>query len=113
MATKRKKLVTINESVPREEQHTHPCSDCPFARSSIKGWLGGSTAEEYLVIGHSDEPIACHMHDNQQCAGAAMYRANVMKLPRNKEALRLPAECKSVFATPMEFLAHHGRESDG
>jgi len=37
----------------------------------------------------------------------AIYRANIGKLPRDRSALRLPVDRVAVFATPMEFQAHH------
>jgi hypothetical protein len=51
--------------------------------------------------------VDCHTVSNQQCAGAAIYRANVCKEPRRQELLRLPADKVKVFAWPTEFWAHH------
>lgn len=70
-------------------QHTAPCSDCPWRRDSIPGWLGGDTSKEFVRLGHSDDVYNCHVITNQQCAGLAVFRANVIKRcdPPN---LRLP-----------------------
>lgn len=107
---KRKQCISTSEATPRKQQHTQPCTDCPFARTALRGWLGGCTPEEYLALAHGDEPILCHATGNQQCAGAAVYRANVGKHCRERTALKLAADREEVFATPMEFLEHHERE---
>ena len=77
-----------------------------MARASLPGWLGGATPDEYRCLAHSDQVVNCHVISNQQCAGMAIYRANVVKRcdPPN---LKLPKDTSKVFATPMEFMAHH------
>lgn len=89
-------------------QHTKPCPDCPMARKSLRGWLGGSTPEEYVRLAHSDVVVPCHCVKDVQCAGMAIYRRNVAKRcdPPN---LVLEKDKDLVFATPAEFLAHHQR----
>lgn len=104
-----KKIITSEEAIDSDEQITKPCSDCPWRRDSIKGWLGGMTPEEWLdaIHGMGDTFIDCHTINGPQCAGAAIYRANISKLPRNPMILQLPKDKESVFSTPMEFLKHH------
>lgn len=99
------KLVTVGERTP--VQHKKSCSDCPWSRGSVAGWLGGMTAEEWLRDAHGEARILCHVHLPHQCAGAATYRANTLKVPRDRDALVLPADKKRCFATPAEFLKHH------
>lgn len=106
---RRKKLITTNEAVRAKGQHKQPCSDCPWARASLPGWLGGSTADDWLKEGHGDHSIPCHVFSGAQCAGAAIYRRNVLKTPRDPECLRLEANREVVFATPVEFKQHHER----
>jgi hypothetical protein len=101
------KLITSNEAKPSKRQHTKPCSDCPFARSSLKRWLGGASADEWIAALHGENKIICHTVGNQQCAGAAIYRSNVCKLLRDKECLRLPADREKVFSSPNQFKEHH------
>lgn len=69
---------------------------------------------------HSDVPIACHKTItadgeettySHQCAGAAIYRANVHKLPRDPAVVTMPADRTTVFATDREFLDHHDLSS--
>lgn len=103
----RRQLITSDEAVPATGQHKKPCSDCPWARKSLKGWLGGSTADDWLREAHGDHEIPCHTLTGAQCAGAAIYRRNVSKLSLNDGVLRLDADKELVFATPTEFKRHH------
>lgn len=105
----RRQLVTAREAVKLKKQHTTPCADCPWARKSLPGWTGGTTPKQWLEAAHGEAVIECHTTD-KQCAGAAIYRANVLKSTRHDEALRLPANKVAVFASFAEFLAHHQQE---
>ena len=47
-----------------------------------------------------------------QCAGAAIFRANVGADARMPDGVhRLPADTSLVFATPAELIAHHNRST--
>ena len=107
-----RQLVSSDQAVPRKKQHTKPCSDCPWSRKALPGWLGGSTAADWVKTGHSDQVVTCHTAGNQQCAGIAIYRANVCKLPMPPN-LRLPADKEKVFGWPTEFTDHHERKTNG
>jgi len=104
---RKRKLIAGNEGRATPAQHRRPCSDCPFRRDSLAGWLGGSTPGEYAAAAHADGRIFCHALTSWQCAGAAIYRANVAKRSRLKEALELPRDPVAVFGTRKEFLDHH------
>lgn len=92
-----------------------PCTDCPWRRVSRPGWLGPFTAEEWILAIHSDEPIACHetitvstsWEGALQCRGAAIFRENVHKLPRDHDVVTGPADERRVFASNAEFMEHH------
>lgn len=95
---------------------TKPCDECPWRRASIPGYVGPHDAGAWRDAIHSDAPIACHKTItsegeettySHQCAGAAIYRANVHKLPRDPDVVTLPADRERVFANDREFLAHH------
>lgn len=100
-------LLIGSEARRTKRQHKTPCSDCPWARKALPGWLGANTAEQWVQYAHSECVIECHTTD-KQCAGAAIYRANVLKVPRVEGTiLELPANKITVFANPMEFMNHH------
>lgn len=99
------------DAKPRKRQHRAPCHDCPWRREALPGWLGGSTADQWLADAHGEGLALCHTCGNQQCAGMAIYRANVAKTPRHAVLLRLPADRDKVFATPNEFKEHHERRT--
>jgi hypothetical protein len=102
-----KKCISSDEAVPAKSQHTRPCSDCPWARTALHGWLGGNTSEEWIMFAHGEVHVECHALTGVQCAGIAIYRRNVGKLPRDMALLRLPADRETVFASPQEFREHH------
>lgn len=102
------------------EQHKSPCSACPFHRGVQPDALGGSSPEKY--VGQVTGPfwLPCHMHSNfadpnwktdtskAQCAGAAIFRANVGVIDKMPDALlHLPPDPNKVFASYTEFYAHH------
>lgn len=103
-----KKLISIDEARPSSVQHKTPCSDCPFRRDSLNGWLGGHTSEFFMQLAFSDELYDCHAKIGPQCAGLATFRGNICKSPRDPRVLRLPANRDLVFSRPLEFTAHHG-----
>jgi hypothetical protein len=105
--TKRVQMVTSDMATPANRQHKRPCGDCPFARASLRGWLGPYSAEEWLRIVYGEGMVECHTKIGPQCAGAAIYRRNTLKSPRDESLLRLPRNEVLVFASPSEFLEHH------
>lgn len=119
---KRGQFIASDQARPVDHQHTAPCADCPFSVYSINGWLGGSSPEDFIHLALSDELYPCHAltgpkREKLQCAGLAVFRANMCKIPRDKRALRLPRDRINVFLTSQEFLRHHearrvGEEED-
>lgn len=110
----RRQLICGDEAEIATRQPTEPCGDCPFARHSIPGWLGSLSVDDWVRSAHGDCAIDCHAliaKDGSafQCAGAAIYRANVdKKCWPQTGALELPRNKTKVFVSPMEFEAHHG-----
>jgi hypothetical protein len=100
-----------------------PCSECPWRRVSAPGWLGPHSAEMWTDMAHGEVAIACHstlpmggdalgedVWDEpgvRQCAGAAIYRANVCKSPRHPDIARFTADRDTVFGWVTEFQEHH------
>ena len=95
--------------MPVRRQHERPCGDCPWRRIAVPGWLGSLSPQMWLEAVHGESEIECHTRAGLQCAGAAIYRTNVAKRPRERSLLVLPADKVLVFATPREFLLHHTR----
>lgn len=107
--SRRRQFIGGNEATVSSRQHKRPCSDCPWSPNSLAGWLGDMTAQEWLAAAHGEARVDCHALIGPQCAGMAIYRANVCKLPRDPEQLRLPADRTLVFAGPVAFRDHHTR----
>lgn len=106
---RRRKLLTTDEAKPTSRQHKKPCSDCPFRRDAVPGWLGSLShqPDRYLELAHSERAVPCHSKIGPQCAGLAIYRANLYRRNAQPGVLQLPADREAVFVTPMEFSAHH------
>lgn len=105
-------LKTYHDAALTLVQHEKPCVDCPFGRIAVAGWLAAMSPEECLMVIHGEGRMECHTMQASkerpwQCAGAATFRANVCKVPRDRSLLVLPKNKKLVFATDREFLRHH------
>jgi hypothetical protein len=108
-----RQFISSDEAPRSNVQHMRPCTDCPFARTALPGWLGSASPQEWLVVLHGEERIDCHAIRGPQCAGAAIYRANVCKRPRDKTLLALQSDRTLVFAGPSEFLRRHEKKEVG
>lgn len=94
-----------------------PCDECPWRRDSTPGFTGPESPQDWVDCAHAEGYIACHKtiqgtvdgetEWSHQCAGAAIFRANVHKVPRDREVTTLPADRESVFASNQEFIEHH------
>lgn len=99
-----------------------PCDECPWRRNALSGHLGPETSEKWCDIAHGEGPVACHktikrVNDEgygewddpaiKQCAGLAIFRANICKSPRNPEIVVYPADHETVFSWDNEFIEHH------
>ena len=105
------KFITANQARVTFRQHKTPCSDCPFRRDSIPGWLGTLTPKQWMELAHGEGSANCHTTKQAdgsgwECAGLAIYRANVYKSVRDPDAMRLPANTQLVFSFG-EFVVHH------
>lgn len=114
----RRQLVAANEATPVQHELRTPCTDCPWSRRSLAGWLGSMSPQEWLAAAHGEALVDCHAHTfpeggAPQCAGIAIYRANICKLARDPEIRKLPADRTTVFANPAEFTAHHAGRRKG
>jgi len=102
----------------KRTQRTKPCHDCPFAKHTAPGALGGSTPEVYMGQIQGPFWLPCHNSSgyeesrrdpgHEQCAGAAIFRANTgLEQLMPSALLHLPADDSQVFRGPVEFLQHH------
>jgi hypothetical protein len=104
-----------------------PCVECPWVRTARPGHLGPATAEEWCEIAHGEPPVACHMTIKRvdlegignwedpamrQCAGAAIFRANISKTPLNPSIARGEPDRNLVFSWDDEFISHHEGDHD-
>lgn len=105
-----------------------PCVECPWRRCAAPGYLGPYSPKKWLEIAHSDSPIACHktvkdpdMEGNgswehpgiHQCRGAAIFRANVHKQPRDPSIAVGPVDADIVFDSNEQFAEFHTSGSPG
>ncbi len=109
------------ESVPEDSKRIKkPCKDCPYSKTVKPGALGGSNPDVYVGQGHGPFYLPCHKTCNfddpnwktdfespQQCAGAAIYRANIGRDKIMPAMLHKLPKDDSVFGSPEELLAHH------
>lgn len=96
-----------------------PCADCPYSKTVTPGVLGGSDASVYVGQGHGPFWLPCHKtcdftdpnwkdnHTVQQCAGAAIYRANIDRAKLMPGSLHTLDKSDTVFQSPEELYAHH------
>jgi hypothetical protein len=108
---KKGKMITGDQAIVTKKQHKSPCSDCPFRRDSIPGWLGQLNVDQWVQLAHGEGSADCHTQiqgngDGWSCAGLAIYRSNVAKSVHDPSALRLPADRVNVFSFG-EFKKHH------
>lgn len=101
-----------------------PCNECPWRREAARGYLGPYDPRKWVRIALSEDPIACHKtikvtnplegigswdHPQiRQCRGAAIFRENICKSPKNPEVVIGPADRERVFDDVVDFCHHHG-----
>jgi hypothetical protein len=91
----------------KNQQHYLPCHDCPWRRKAIRGWLGKEKADVWMARAMGETWTECHTHADCQCAGMAIFRANVCKMPRYPVILVLKPNHELVFSSPQQFFDHH------
>lgn len=111
----------IKDTIPEESKTmVKPCKDCPYSKTVIPGGLGGAKPEVYIGQGHGPFYLPCHKtcdfsdpnwKDNvttpKQCAGAAIYRANIERADLFPNSLLKLPKNASVFETPEQLYSHH------
>lgn len=97
-----------------------PCGECPFKKTSLKGWLGGITLEETLETANADQDFLCHASGRnevkRQCAGRLLYSSKTAKMFRNTviEDIRLKVRAANPnFKEEIlgfDFRSHHSQQ---
>lgn len=101
-----------------------PCKKCPFKRDSLKGWLGDSTPEEFILT-TAENDMPCHLTIDYEkkdwntkglkeaslCSGALIFLKNSLTTPKYKPRAELlnkvEKNVESIFTWKAEFLTHH------
>lgn len=100
-----------------------PCSDCPFRRKAMPGWLGAGSPESFVDCMNRDEPLPCHQtidyddpawlekwstqESGSMCAGALVFMANKLQRPKAPGFPTMPQDKINVFANTLEFVRYH------
>lgn len=56
----KRRLLSAADAVPAKSQHVKPCSDCPWSRGSLPGWLGTMSVDDWLAAAHGEAVVECH-----------------------------------------------------
>ena len=103
------------------------CKDCPFKKTSAKGWLGSHNTDHFINIIESDLKLPCHntMDKNagfisneniekskkmRQCAGMLFMMNNCGKRSKNKKVSEWQDQVgknDNAFAHKSFFKSHH------
>jgi len=85
-----------------------PCSNCPFRKYTLKGWLGKSRIEEIIKA----ESFTCHKTNKKmQCAGHMIMMKEDNEFYRLMKAMNLSIELKGEdeIMTPEQTIKRHDR----
>lgn len=105
-------------------KHKQPCSQCPFRQTSLKGWLGASTPEEFVEQTLSQGDMPCHKSINYEdpnwegklankphCAGSLIFLRNAGVREFRPEITAKISQFKTdytnVLVGPGHFIQHH------
>lgn len=75
-----------------------PCVECPFRKKSLRGWLGGLSAQMTHDLVLAEANFACHMTRHQpdelmsRCKGSQLFLLNHCKSPKFNEPLAAALE---------------------
>lgn len=85
---------------------TRPCSDCPFRKDSLKGWLGEERMKGILKQGC----FVCHKKKDMQCAGHMLIKGQENDFVQLAGRLKIELELSGrelVFDSQSECIEHH------
>ena len=82
-----------------------PCSNCPFTKDCLEGWLG---KERAIEISNASS-FVCHKKNDLQCAGSMVINGNDNEFVRLAESMRIDLDIKGknkVFRSKKEMIKH-------
>lgn len=100
----------------RQLRHKKPCSDCPFKKESLPGWMGGFSLDSYAQPPSVGMPTSCHQADfgsrspkTTFCAGSCAVIANDAELERHViyPAVDEVGPREDCFPSVEAFVQHH------
>ena len=83
-----------------------PCSNCPFKKDTMKGWLGKDRMTDIL----KSPGFTCHKKSDKQCAGHMLIKGQDNEFVALASRMGLDTQLKgreSVFETIPECIDHH------
>lgn len=86
-----------------------PCSECPFRKDTLKGWLGESRMVEIL----GQDSFVCHKRKDLQCAGHMLIKGPDNAFVRLAQRLSIPLPLtgrEEVFHSHEACVEHHKRD---
>lgn len=100
-----------------------PCAQCPYKRDSAPGWTGDYAPEDLVTVVQQEQDFPCHtlinyndpdwrdnLEEAQQCAGWAVFAANMAKSPRDpekREFVKRAGRSAECFSFPPELIEYH------
>lgn len=83
-----------------------PCSNCPFRKDSLQGWLGEKKMTEIL----NDDSFVCHKNNKLQCAGFMLIKEKESIFFRMAKALKhnlILSGKELIFENKKDCINHH------
>ena len=101
-----------------------PCSECPFRKTALPGWLGPDSAKSVMEKVHGEGGYPCHMDmdgkpkdasgnvdctEVEQCAGAIFHANASCKSYRDPDLNKMQKRLGTDFQVlnRLEFVKHH------
>lgn len=101
---------------------THPCKNCPFKKTTLKGWLGRERAEEIAQA----ESFVCHKtlrpdleeegktDHRKQCAGFMILKKEEAQAVLFARVLGIDLKltgAEEIFDSKEDFINHHDHKN--
>ena len=87
-----------------------PCSNCPFRKDSLKGWLGEQRITEILKA----DSFTCHKTTDSkqllQCAGHMITKGNDNQFVSTANSLKIDLKLSGkelLFQSEKQLINHH------